>query len=126
MTLAGDLINAGLPAGVAEIMGWFPTTTFAATGTTQGTAAQLPANYTVITSATGGASDSVRVSKDVNGGKLAPIMIVNATSAAVNVFPSTGESINALAANAALVVAANKAVILIPISQTLYASALGA
>lgn len=126
MTLAVDLIQAGVPVGIAEVMGWFPTTTFAATGTAQGTAALIPSNYVAVTSATGGANDSVRISKNVVGGKFGPIMIVNKTAATLNIFPSTGESINAGAANAAITLAANKGVIFVPLSQTQYATILGA
>lgn len=57
------------------------------------------------------AADSVKLPPAVPG---IDMFVVNAAAAnSMNVFPSTGDSINALSANAALAVAANKTVHLI-------------
>lgn len=59
----------------------------------------------------GTAADSVKLPPAVPG---IDMFVVNAAAAnSMNVFPSTGDAINALAANAALAVAANKTVHLI-------------
>lgn len=58
----------------------------------------------------GTAADSVKLPPAVAG--CAPVVVVNAAAAnSMNVFPSTGDAINALAANAAFAMAANKTAI---------------
>lgn len=79
-------------------------TAFAGGG--QASAVQLSAVYNRVTTV-GTAADSVKLPKALPG---AEINVVNAAAAnAMNVFPSSGDAINALAADAAFSMAANKA-----------------
>lgn len=78
-------------------------TAFATGG--QANATPLTAAYTRVTTvATAG--DSVRLPPAVLG---MAMVVVNRGAASMNVFPATGQSINALSANAALAVAAGAA-----------------
>ena len=69
----------------------------------QGSATALPSAFNRVTTvATAG--DSVKLPAAVAG---AMIVVRNGTATSMDVFPQTGQSINALAANTALAVAAN-------------------
>ena len=71
----------------------------------QANAVPLPTLFNRVTTV-GSANDSVLLPPAIAG---IEVLVVNAAAAnSMNVFPSTGDAINALAANAAFAVAANK------------------
>lgn len=78
--------------------------------TTQTQAGALGLNYRISRVTTvASAADAVRLPKALKGMSMT---VINAAAAnAMGVFPATGESINALAADAVLSVAANKAIL---------------
>lgn len=79
-------------------------TAFATGG--QANAVALTASVNRITTVVN-AGDSVRLPVATAG---AEVVVINAAANSMNVFPSTGNAINALSANAAYAVAANKVV----------------
>jgi len=82
------------------------------------------ANMTTRVTTVAVAADSVKLPPAVPGLML---MVINAAAAnSMNVFPSTGQSINALAANAAFAMAANKISLFIASSATQWHSILSA
>ncbi len=82
----------------------------AATGSTQATGVPITAAVTRVTTVAV-AGDSVTLPKAVPGMSL---VVINAAAAnSMDVFPAVGDSINALAGDAALAVAANKTVLLV-------------
>jgi hypothetical protein len=82
----------------------------ASTTQTQAGALQLdPGAYLHRVTTVGSAADAVKLPKAING---KTVVVVNAAAAnAMGVFPYPGDNINALAADAVLSVAANKAII---------------
>lgn len=105
----GDVVGYLSRTGTIQ---WFPAsgcdnglTAFAGGG--QASALQLNYRKSRVTNVAT-AADSVKLPKAEPGMEMT---VVNAAAAnAMNVFPATGESINALSANTALSIAANKAV----------------
>lgn len=82
------------------------------------------ANMTTRVVTVGTAGDSVKLPPAVPGLML---MVINAAAAnSMNVFPSTGQSINALGANAAFAQAANKIALFMAASPTQWHSILSA
>lgn len=82
----------------------------AATGSTQATGVPVTAAVTRVTTVAV-AGDSVTLPKAVAGKSL---VVINAAAAnSMDVFPAVGDAINALTADAALAVAANKTVLLV-------------
>mgnify|MGYP000905420084 FL=1 len=98
-SLVSTLVNVGMPARQAELLGETGSTGIAAAGTTQVGATPLSATVNEITSATAGVNDSVRLDS-IAAAKNIVVFVRNSTLAPLKVFPATGESINALAANA--------------------------
>lgn len=82
----------------------------AATGSTQATGVPVTAAVTRVTTVAV-AGDSLTLPKAVPGVSL---VVINAAAAnSMDVFPAVGDAINALSADAALAVAANKTVLLV-------------
>lgn len=82
----------------------------ASTGSTQATGVPVTAAITRVTTV-GTAGDALTLPVAVPGVSL---VVINAAAAnSMDVFPAVGDAINALAANAALAVAANKTVLLV-------------
>lgn len=75
-----------------------------ALGANQGAAAALTAYLTMVTSATGGSAEGVRL--PALSGVTKPYVVINNTAVTVKVYPATGETINGGAANAAVNLAA--------------------
>ena len=84
-----------------------------AAGTTQGTATALTVDYNVITTA---AASSGVVLPTATAGRR--IVIVNKGANTLSIYPATGGTIDALAANAAIQVAANGSIELMASSVT--------
>ena len=84
-----------------------------ATGTVQGDATALTTAYNIVTSAT--EDQGVKLSSAVTGKQ---VTIVNATNAAIKLYPATGEVINSLSANAAKTVPAGATINLVCVSGT--------
>lgn len=121
----GALIESPDPDGGTSIA--LPETTVsgitAFAGGGQGSATQLPAKMNRVTTVAT-AADSVKLPSAVAG---LTIVAVNAAAAnAMNVFPATGDSINALAANTAISVAANKVMMFFCVSPGVWHSVLTA
>ena len=108
----GDLIGFVNPNGTTR---YFPAgqsdnaiTAFAGGG--QGSAVQLAYRMSRVTTVAS-AADSVKMPAAKAGMKMT---VINAAAAnAMTIYPATGEVINALAANAGLSVAANKAILFV-------------
>jgi hypothetical protein len=82
----------------------------ASTGSTQATGYVVKAAVTRVTTV-GTVGDALTLPKAVSGVSL---VVINAAAAnSMDVFPAVGDSINALAADAALAVAANKTVLFV-------------
>lgn len=100
-----SLVGVGVPPDAAQLIATDTALTFAATGTTQPTAALLSANITLVTTASGAAL----------GLRLPPVQatyigefftIVNRTAQALTLWPAVGGTFNALVANTPVTVAA--------------------
>lgn len=121
----GALIEAVDPDGGISIA--LPDTTIngltAFAGGGQGSATPLTGMMNRVTTVAT-AADSVKLPAAVAG---LTVVAVNAAAAnAMNVFPNTGDSINALAANTALSVAANKAIVFFCVVSGIWHSVLTA
>lgn len=102
--------------------------TLAATGTTQGAAAPVNQSMTIVNSATGGANDAVLLTSQLSqqGGINRSVWIGNVTAATIQVFPSSGHSINGLSANTAVNIASGKGGFFVPDSATGWGAVVGA
>jgi hypothetical protein len=105
---AGSTLDtSGVNAASSAVSGANNITAFASGG--QASATQLTAVVNrVVTVAT--AADSVKLPATTNvaAGQCIEITVTNAAANSLNVFPATGDAINALGANAAFAVAAGK------------------
>lgn len=106
-------VALGSPAGLNEVQAVLDYPSSATNGITafatggQASAVQLVSNINRVTTV-GTAADSVKLPAAVAG---LQITVINAAAAnSMNLFPATGDNINALSANTALAVAANKTV----------------
>jgi hypothetical protein len=100
---ACDGVGAGAAGALPTVSSVNGLTAFSGGG--QGSALLVPAQFNRVTTV-GAANDSVKLPPAVAG---VQITIANAAAAnSMNVFPATGEAINALGANAAYALAANK------------------
>lgn len=100
-----SLIGAGLHTTAAQaIQGASAATTFSAAGSTQGTAAALTSDVTLVTTVGAGQGVILPVGLEFDD-----YIVVNGQGVnALLVYPPTGAAINGLAANAGYSVAANK------------------
>lgn len=115
MALAVDLMGVGMPAEQATLLGQSVLTPVTAAGTTQGTAAAIAASQTAVTSAAG--ATGVILSGSASLTRFFFIRNLAASTAALNVYPPTGGSINGGAANAPIVVAAGQSILILPQTQ---------
>jgi hypothetical protein len=88
------------PGTIQDTTGMLYSTTngVAAAGTTQGTATALTTSYVIVTSATTGSAQGVRLQVPTVGGLR--VVVVNRTSSVVYVWPATGAQIDALGVDA--------------------------
>lgn len=107
MALKDELMHSSLPAAAASKLG-FDTgaLTVTAAGSTQGGATTLVSNFSLVT---GGSGGGVLINE-----KHAMTAVINNTGGNVTVYPPVGGSINALSANAGLVVGNGKQAIFVP------------
>jgi hypothetical protein len=113
-TKARSYDNAGIQAALRYLATNMPVNTTNAitafAGGGQGSAVLLTAGINRVTTV-GSAADSVKLPPALAGDI---VVVINAAAAnSMNVFPSTGDNINALAANAAFAMAANKQAIFV-------------
>ena len=94
-----------------------------AAGTTQGAATLLSVRNSIVTTATGGSADGVRLPPAFLGNEFT---IYNASIATINVYPATSGTIDALSANVPITIAANKAARLLARDTTNWCSWKGA
>ena len=92
--------------------------TFTATGTTQGAAAPILKSVTVITTATGGVSDSLLLPVITSATLFKPVWIANESGATCKIFPNTGANLDDGAANASANLADNTHKMYMPITTT--------
>lgn len=116
---AEDLIGQGLPAPLAE---WVGTSVAAVTaaGTTQGAATALGLNQTGVVLTTAGGADACKLPANAPLWREYIVAVTSATTG--QVFPPTGEDINAAGANAAVTVVTLLARKFIKISATHWVS----
>lgn len=119
--LATDLMGLGIAAGPASRLGLSPTTA-AGAGTAQATATAIAAG-TLVTATTAGGQTAFRLPGGNPGDQL---LLRNSSSTAALVFPPTGGTINAAAANASVSVAENLARAFVCVSPGVYISFLTA
>ena len=105
---------AGLPIPLAECICKDVGTSISAAGTTQGTATELTAADSEITTVAAGAG--VVLSASLAAGDQQSVF--NAGANAVKIYPPTGFKINALATNAAMTLATNTGCIFKCVSST--------
>jgi hypothetical protein len=131
MTLKQAVMSAGQSAQQATAQQGFATLTFTATGTTQGTAAQLPTDFTIVTTAAAssgvllpGAVDTAATPGIVNITDV--VQVANHGANAVLVYPQLGGKISTLAANAGFSVAVGKLATFIYIGSGNWAASVSA
>lgn len=105
MPAVRNLIGLGLPARLANILGFTPTTK-AGAGTTQVGATPITSNMTIATTAVGQTAFGLPAEPAGAG----PIMLWNQSATAALVFPPSGGTIQGGATNASFSVAQNKPV----------------
>lgn len=95
------------PGTIQDTTGMLYSTTngVAAAGTIQSTATALTTSYVIVTSATTGSAEGVRLPVPTTGGLR--VVIVNRTSSVVYVWPATGGQIDALGVNVKYGIAIN-------------------
>lgn len=109
---SGDNIVVGDLSSTGQVIS-STSAAVSATGTVQGDATALTTTYNIVTSAT--EDQGVKLSSAATGKQ---VTIVNATNAAIKVYPATGEVINSLSANAAKTVPAGATINLVCVSGT--------
>lgn len=121
MSLAVDLMGVGLPAEQALRLGYSPVT-LAGVGTAQVGAAAIKTNFVNATTAVGQTAFVLPSDAEL----MVPYILVNTTATAALVFPPTGGTINAGAANASASIGQNLARSFMRISATAWISFLAA
>lgn len=94
----------------------------AAAGTIQSTATGLTSQYNVVSSATAGVNDGVRLPTATIGMQL---VVINASSANIKVYPATNGKIDALATNASFTLGVNARLFLIATGLTQWYTMVG-
>lgn len=117
MALASDLVQVGIISRESNFLGDTISASLSATGTTQGTALALVASINEVTTVAAGVNDGV-ILPGVSATPYSQILIRNGSAANLNIYPASGQSINALATNAAYVLAATTGVVLCKISTS--------
>lgn len=116
MALAIDLQGVGMPAEQATLLGQGLLTPMTAAGTSAATATPLVASQTSWTSAAGATGAILPATATLT--RLFFVRNLAASTANLNVYPPTGGVINALAANAPLVIAPGQSAIIMCQVQT--------
>lgn len=110
----GNMMGTGTPAAQASAIGGVVSTALTATGSTQGTALAVPSNinqFTTVAASTGAILPATAQPSD-------EYVIMNAGANALLVYPPSGASIGAGAANAGFSVAAGKSAYFFFVSPT--------
>lgn len=113
-----DLVYRGSTLGWQE-SGYSVAETVAASGNAQGAGYDVVRRVTEVTSATAATNDSLDLPAAVAGDHR---VIRNASGVSIDVYPASGESINALAANASLAVADGTTVQLFAVAGQWYSA----
>lgn len=108
MALAIDLVQTGIPSLPARVIGFNPAVAVVAAGTTTANATVLGSGQNFVTMTATGA-DGVRFPTGLLAGK--EHVVVNTSGSIGKVYPPTGSSFNGLAADTAISVPANKAMV---------------
>ncbi|WP_428331965.1 hypothetical protein [Novosphingobium sp.] len=129
MPSLSKLVGMGAPPAGAQFMVGDVAAGLTATGTTQGTALALSANFNQVTTVAASAgvvlpAISAAPSLGVSNGD--SIEVFNQGANALAVYPPVGSTINSLAANTALSVAAAKSARFIQLSPTNWGAVLSA
>lgn len=122
MSLAQDLSGIGMAPEQAVRLGFSVLTTVAGVGTAQSGAAAIHVNNILATTSAGQTAFVLPSSAELE----VPYIVTNSTATAALVFPPTGGTINAGAANASVSIAQNLARIFIRKSATRWISFLAA
>ena len=93
----------GMPAAQAQLLASGPITALTPAGASQGTAAQIASPAVILGTA---AAAGVVLPPAAQGGE---VTVYNNSGNAQNIYPATGETINALTANTAISLATGKA-----------------
>lgn len=112
--IGAKVFSAGLTVPLMECMIKDVGTSVSAAGTTQGTATELTAADSEITTAAAGSG--VILNSNLSAGDLQTVF--NAGANAVKVYPPTGMKINALSTNAAMTLATNTGCLFKCVSST--------
>lgn len=112
--IGAKVFSAGLPVPLMESMCKDTATSVSAAGTTQGTATELTATDSEITTAAAGSG--VILNSTLSAGDQQTAF--NAGANAVKVYPPSGMKINALATNAAMLLAVNTGCLFKCVSST--------
>lgn len=106
MALKQELMASSLPAAAASKLGYdTPVTAVAAAGSGQSSATSLTANFSIVTSGTGG----VIITE-----ARAPTVVVNTSGSSVTLYPPSGCYINGLTVNTGFTVTNNKQALVQP------------
>jgi hypothetical protein len=124
MALAVDLMGVGLPQEQAVRLGFSDLTTIAGATTAQATATLIPAQTNNVLATTAVGQTGFRLPADAE--LEVPYLVTNSTATAALVFPPTGGTINAAAANASVSIAQNLARMFVRKSATRWVSFLTA
>jgi hypothetical protein len=118
----GNIVGSGIAAQAGNYLSGIAADNLTATGSTQGTALLLPADYNTVTTT----AASTGVIMPINGQPGDETFVANLGANALTIYPPTGESINALAANAGYSLAAAKSAYLAKVSATRWVTLLSA
>ena len=119
-TITGATISGGPVSGTTVTAAgdlYVASATVAATGSTQANAAQLAGGFTLVSAAD--ATKGVKLPEAVAG---RVVIIKNGANAVLKVWPSTGDAVNAIAADSNYVLAANTSSILVAYDSTTWYS----
>lgn len=122
MALAVDLMGVGLPQEQSVRLGFSDLTTVAGVGTAQVGAAAIKVNNILATTAVGQTAFVLPSDAELE----VPYLVTNSTATAALVFPPSGGTINAAAADASVSIAQNLARMFIRKSSTRWVSFLTA
>lgn len=121
MSLAKDLTGIGMAPEQAVRLG-YTSTAKTGVGTAQVGGTAITSNQTITTTAGGATAFVLPSSAELN----VPYLVINPSATAALVFPHSGGTINAAAANASVSIAQNLARVFIRISTTAWISFLAA
>lgn len=116
MALAVDLAGAGMPIEQANLLGQGMLTALTAAGTTAGTATALNVSQSAFTSAAGATGAILPATPTLT--RLFFVRNLAASTANLNVYPPTGGTINAAAANIPVAIAPGQSALLMCQVQT--------